>query len=116
MKKEQIIKEIKTIPYDQKLALSLISKYGIKLATIERWQKEGKMPKRYFEKKEIFMINGKTILQHRVNSGLSQIQFIISFNQRFNMDLTSVSLSNWENGKGMPRKAYQNLLIQYYSK
>ena len=116
MKKEKIIKNVKTIAYDQKLALSLISKNGIKLATIERWQKEGVMPKRYFEEKKIFKVDGKSILQHRVNSGKSQTQFISLFNERFNMDLTSVSLSNWENGKGMPRKAYQNLLIQYYSK
>lgn len=110
------MKNSKTIAYDQKRALTLISKFGIKLATIERWQKEGRMPKRYFEAKEVFALGGTTILQLRINSGVSQTKFVELFNERFNTGLTSVSMSNWENGKGIPNKAYQSLLGQFYKK
>lgn len=116
MKKKTVPIKTKTIAYDQKRALSLISKFGVKLATIEKWQKCGQMPARYFEEKEIFLVNGKNIHQHRVDSGLSQKNFIELFNFRFDTELTNVSLSNWENGKGMPRKIYQNLLTRFYNK
>jgi DNA-binding transcriptional regulator YiaG len=106
----------KTIKFDQRKALSLIGKRNIKLSTIEKWQKSGCMPARYFEVKDTYKLNGVSILQKRVDSGLSQKDFLEDFNKKFNMELSQVLLSNWENGKMHPQKAYQNLLASYYLK
>lgn len=114
--KKKLTKNGSKIAYDQKKAFTLIAKNGIKLTTIQKWEKEGLMPARYFEKKDVYSIDGVSILQKRINSGLSQGDFIIKFNERFSMNLSQVLLSNWENGKCHPQNAYRNLLNEFYSK
>lgn len=109
-------KSKKVIPFNEEKALSLLKTGNVKLGTIGKWQKDGFMPSRYFEQKEVFKLDGISILQKRLDSGKSQKEFLEDFNSKFNMKLSSVSLSNWENAKDIPQSAYQNLLRSYYSK
>lgn len=109
-------KNEKFIPFDKKKANQAMKGHGLKIKTILLWEEQGFMPKRYFEKKDMFSIGGKTILELRVSKGLSQVEFVDKFNTMFSMDLSTVSLSTWENGKSTPRKYYQNMITEFYQK
>lgn len=106
----------KTVPYDQEKALRIIRNFGVKPSTASSWEKKNAIPLRYFKEVDLFQIHGVSILQKRVDSGLSQQDFIEKFNTMFDMNLSQALVSKWENGGCKPHRAYQNYLNQFYKK
>lgn len=99
--------------YNSAKAAELKAKYGLKDSTIERWEKSGNIPKKYLQE-SVFTINGHNLKDCRILADKSQQQVVEEIQNEQGVTITTISLSQWENGKNQPRVIYQNVLKKYY--
>lgn len=94
-------------------AAELKVKYSLKDSTIIRWEKLGYIPKKYLQESG-FLINGHNLKDCRNLIGKSQQEVVEEIQQEQDVVITTISLSQWENGKNEPRTIYKNVLRKYY--
>jgi DNA-binding transcriptional regulator YiaG len=104
----------KHIPFDEKFSMELYKKGKIQLQTVERWKEQGFMPEHYKVPSNCVKIGEKTLTKLREEKGLSQQDFTKIFNNKYSVEVSTVSVSNWETGKFKPSKMYKKLLDSFF--
>ena len=101
--------------YSDEKATIAYRKFKVGKLTLERWEKNGFIPAKYFPaiQKQAFRIGDKTLLELRMQYFKTQNDFLIQFNQKYGLEVSQVLLSNWERGKATPRLFYQKLLKEF---